>query len=49
MTCEYHQEICWTAQKYLDLWLRPSKMTTVATHHVLQLSRTIYHLLSNIK
>ena len=47
MTCESHQEICWTAQKYLDLWLRTSKMTAVATHHVLQLDRNTHYLISN--
>jgi hypothetical protein len=47
MTCESHQEICWTAQKYLDLWLRAYRMIVVATHHVLQHSRTIYYLILN--
>jgi hypothetical protein len=47
MTCESHQEICWTAQKYLDLWLRASKMGGVAMHHVLHHSRTIYYPISN--
>lgn len=33
MTRESHQGICWTAQKFLDLWLRASKMMGVALHH----------------
>ncbi len=33
MTRESHQELCWAAQKYLDLCLHASKMATVATHH----------------